>query len=77
MIKVEKLYIKIEDYVLLKKFFKNQDLVSIEDLIALIDDLNYDYEKIKEEYTDLIEDVRDNYKFIGTKEAIGYDERTW
>ena len=74
---MEKLYIKIEDYVLLKKFFKNQDLVSIEDLIALIDDLNYDYEKIKEEYTDLIEDVRDNYKFIGTKEAIGYDERTW
>lgn len=71
---MENIYIKIDDYVLLKKFFKDKELVSIEDLIALIDDLNYDYEKIKEEYEDFIEDVRDNYKFIGMKEAVGYDE---
>lgn len=71
---MENIYIKIDDYVLLKKFFKDKELVSIEDLIALIDDLNYDYEKRTEEYEDFIEDVRDNYKFIGMKEAVGYDE---
>ena len=29
-----------------------------------------------EEYKDLLQDLRDNYKFIGMEEAIGYDEKT-
>lgn len=68
------IYIKIDDYTLLKKYFKNQDLVSIEDLIVLIDDLSYDISKMQEEYQDLLDNVRDNYKFIGQREAVGYNE---
>ena len=75
--KMENVFIKTEQYALLKKFFKNQDLISIEDLIALIDDLSYDLDRMNEEYKDLLQDMQDNYKFIGTREAIGYDERTW
>lgn len=71
---MDKVYIKVEDYVLLKKYFDNKDLVSVEDLIGLLDDLTYDVEKLKEEYEDLAEDVRDNYKFVGMREAVGYNE---
>ena len=74
---MENVYIKTDSYTLLKKYFKNQDLISIEDLITLIDDLSYDVNKMSEEYENLLQDVRDNYKFIDTREAIGYDERTW
>ena len=74
---MENIYIKTENWALLKKYFKDKDLISIEDLIVLIDDLSYDLEKIKEEYTDLLQDIQDNYKYIGIKEAIGYDEKTW
>ena len=49
--------------------------------ISFIDFLESHYSKNaennKEEHQDLIDDVRDNYRFIGTREAIGYDERTW
>ena len=74
---MEDIYIKTETFTLLKKYFKDKDLVSIEDLFALIDDLTYDYEKLKEDYEDLIQDVHDNYRYVGIREAIGYDERTW
>lgn len=74
---MENIYIKTENYALLKKYFKDKDLISIEDLIALIDDLSYDVERMTEEYKDLLQDLRDNYKFIGMEEAVGYDEKTW
>ena len=74
---MENVYIKTDSYALLKKYFKNQDLIYIEDLITLIDYLSYDVNKMSEEYENLLQDVRDNYKFIDTREAIGYDERTW
>ena len=74
---MEDILIKTETFTLLKKYFKNKDLVSLEDLFALIDDLDYSLTKSKEEYDDLLKDMQDNYKLIETREAIGYDERTW
>ena len=74
---MEDILIKTETFTLLKKYFKNKDLVSLEDLFALIDDLDYSLTKSKEEYDYLLKDMQDNYKLIETREAIGYDERTW
>lgn len=74
---MEDILIKTETFTLLKKYFKNKDLVSLEDLFALIDDLDYSLTRSKEEYDDLLKDMQDNYKLIETREAIGYDERTW
>lgn len=76
---MENIYIKIDEIPtnLATAYFKDTDLVPIESLIIQFDNLYYDYEKLKEDYENLIEDIRDNYKFIGTREAIGYDERTW
>jgi len=60
-----------------EKYFKGTDLASIEDLIYVIEELKEDLEIWKEKYEDFKQNVQDNYKFIGTKEQIGYDERTW
>ena len=45
-------------------YFKNKDLVSIEDLISLIEDLADEAEHWKEKFEDLEEEVRENYKPI-------------
>lgn len=73
---MDEIYVKTENWVVLQKHFKNKELVSVYDLIDLIDDLTYDYEKRTEEYEELLQDLHDNYKFVGMKEAVGYDE-TW
>lgn len=75
---MENIYIKTSELSnwFAEKHFKDKDLISVLDLICLAENLDSDYEKRTEEYEDLIEDVRDNYKFIGMKEAVGYDE-TW
>jgi hypothetical protein len=62
---------------LCNKYFKNIDYVSIEDLISIIEDLDSDKERLEEELDDLRQDIKDNYKYIGMREAIGYDEKTW
>lgn len=59
---------------LVEKHFKNEDLVSIEDLIAKIEDLDSDLERIQEEFQNFKKDVKDNYKYIDQREAIGYNE---
>lgn len=62
---------------LCRKYFKVQDFVSVEDLVSIIEDLDSDLENLKEEYEDFKNDVEDNYRHIDTREAVGYDEKTW
>lgn len=56
------------------KYFKNQDFVSIDKLISIIEDLDSDLESLKEEFEDYKQEVNDNYKFVGQAEQIGYNE---
>ncbi len=60
-----------------EKYFRGTDLASIEDLIGIIEELKDDLDYLQEDYDNYIQYVKDNYKFIDTREAIGYDERTW
>lgn len=62
---------------LVKKYYKGKDFVSIDELITTIEDLDSDRDMIEEEFEDYKQYVEDNYKFIGEKEAVGYDEKTW
>lgn len=50
---------------LVEKHFKNQDLISLEDLIAKIEDLSDDLENKTQQYENLLQDLHDNYKFVG------------
>ena len=57
-----------------ERYFKNKDLITIEDLIWEFEDLYSDYQHLIEEFEDFKRDVEDNYKPITQREAIGYDE---
>ena len=57
----------------IRKYF-NSDLVSIEELIAVIEDLDGEIEHWKEKYEELEEDLRENYKPIPyNKQVEVYD----
>lgn len=53
------------------KYFESQDLISVEDLISVIEDLDTELEDWKSKYEDLENDLEDNYKPIS--KADQYD----
>lgn len=78
---MEQIYINIKDmnecYTkrYLQETFK-KDLVSISELIGLIEDLKGDYDSLEEQYDDLKQDMEDNYKPVSYEEQIDYN-RNW
>lgn len=62
---MDRVYIKTEDLsVWVGKYFKDKDIISVEDLLGVIEDLEDEKESWREKYEDLQEDVRENYKAI-------------
>lgn len=71
---MEEIYIKTKGYSFLEKKFKDNDLVSIYDLLGYIEDLDDDNERLEEEIEDLKQNIEDNYKQIPYNEQVGvYD----
>lgn len=70
-------YIKTEDIPewLANKYFKHLSLISIEDLISAIEDVDAEVERLTEEFEDFKNDVESNYKFTPTKEQIDYNDQ--
>ena len=58
----------------IRKYF-NTDFVSIEQLLATIEDLDGEIENLKEKYEDLEEDLRDNYRLIPYSEQVCVSDR--
>ena len=58
----------------IRKYF-DTDYVSIEQLLATIEDLDGEVENWKEKYQDLEEDLRENYKPIPYSEQVGVSDR--
>lgn len=58
----------------IRKYF-NTDFVSIETLLATIEDLDAAIENWKEKYEDLEEDLRENYKPIPYAEQVCVSDR--
>lgn len=48
----------------IKEHFKNQDLISVYDLMCLIEELDFETDDLKEEIKDIKKDVEDNYEPI-------------
>ncbi len=53
----------------------DKDLISINDLLGIIQDLYYENERIKEEFEDFKRQVEDNYKPLSPYELYGISER--
>ena len=58
----------------ISKYF-DKDWVSIEELLATIEDLDSEIENWKEKYEDLEEDLRENYKPIPYAEQVCVSDR--
>lgn len=66
------LYIKTNDlYKWLRKYFPKKDLITIDELINLIDTLDGEVEHLKEQLEDVIQDRDDNWRRLRTEEQIG------
>jgi hypothetical protein len=52
-----------------------KDILSIEDLLVVLEELYADKERLEEELEDLRQDVRDNYEPISPYEMYGVSER--
>jgi len=61
---MDEIFIKTSSYDCLEKHFKDRDLTTIEELIGLIEDLDYDLENLKEEFDDFKNEVKEHYKPI-------------
>lgn len=53
----------------------DKDLLSIEDLLGIIQDLYYENERLKEEFEDYKQYVADNYKQRSPYDLYGISER--
>ena len=70
-------YVKVNELPswLVKKYFDEKDFYSIAELIAIIEDIDSDKERLEEELEDLKQDIEDNYKPITPEEMYGIDDR--
>lgn len=50
------------------KYFPNQDLISIEELIGVIEDLDGELEQVKQDFEEYKNYIADNYKQITPQE---------
>ena len=59
---------------LVKKYFKDKDFYSIDELIGIIEDLDSDVERLEDELKDIKRDMEDNYRPIPYAEQVGISD---
>lgn len=81
---MDNIYIKKEDlyqykgtYEVFNRLFENKDLISIDDLISCIEDLDSEVEDWKMKYEELQNDLEDNYRPISQAEQYEVSDRNF
>ena len=74
---MNEVFIKVADFELLKKYFKNYDIVSIDELCGLVEELDYEIERLEEKIRDMQDDIEQYYepKKFNPYEEYGINER--
>ena len=57
------------------KNYTNKDIISVEDLVVIIEELGCECESLEEKIDDMEQDIRDNYKPVSPYEMYGVSER--
>lgn len=71
---MEDVYIKVADLnKWIAKYFPRKDLISINDILTVIENLDEELEALKLEYEEFKANVDDNYKRINPADQIDYD----
>ena len=71
---MEEVYVKKESLGRWVAKYFNKDIISINDLISVIEDLDDEVDNWKEKYEDLEQDLHDNYKPISHSEMYGISD---
>ena len=72
---MEHIYIDMrEQGFVLSRYFKNKDMVSVEDVLTEFEEIIDELENLKEEFDEYKRDVEDNYKPIPMSEHLGIDD---
>ena len=58
----------------IKKYFDNKDLVTISELLDVIEELDSDIANLKMQIEDMENNIKDNYKPVSPYEKYGIDE---
>jgi hypothetical protein len=71
---MENIFIKAEEIPqnLINDYFRDKDMVSLDDLIATLDNVDWELKTLQDEYENFKQNVEDNYKFMPTEEQIDY-----
>ena len=56
---------------IISEYFKERDIVSIDDLLNEMENLIFELDRIKEEYDDFKKDVEDNFERIPIERQVG------
>lgn len=74
---MNEVFIRAEDFVLLKKYFKNYDVVSIDEICGLVEELDYQIGILEEKIKDMEDDIEEFYepKKFNPYEEYGISER--
>lgn len=64
-----------EENSIIRNYFKNKDLVSVEDLLGAIEDLKLEVERLNEQIEDKEQYYKDNYRKIGNYEYCGVSRK--
>lgn len=68
---MEKILVDIrEESKQIKRIFENKDLISIEDLLSKIEELDDDKGYLEDKIKDMEQDIEDNYKPISKSEQF-------
>ena len=58
----------------IKERFKDQDLVSINELLSDYEEALYEIKRLKKEIKDIKQDIEDNYKPVSVASQVGVSE---
>lgn len=74
---MNEVFVKVADFELLKKYFRNYDIVSIDELCGLVEELDYEIERLEEKIRDMQDDIEQYYepKKFNPYEEYGISER--
>ena len=74
---MNEVFVRVEDFKLLKKYFKNYDFVSIDELCGLVEELDYEIDVLEEKVKDMEDDIEQFYepKKFNPYEEYGISER--
>ena len=73
---MKNVYVKVEDMnKWVAKYFPNKDIVTVEDLLAVIEDLDSELADAKMDLEELEENLHDNYKPINPNVMYGINDR--